>query len=184
MNLNPYLRSITEWRLGLKKSKIKLKVNDKIVHITYGAGIVIGCSIKKLGGTKQVFYEIKTDEQIYWLPITNSHPDQIRHVRAPSTFRNALSIIRKKPKKLSNDFGLRIKHINDELVKFSLVTKAKLIRDMQARNLEKSLHVYERQTLKKLKTQFINEWSISANISKAEAEEKLNYALLESIRRI
>jgi RNA polymerase-interacting CarD/CdnL/TRCF family regulator len=100
-------------------------------------------------------------------------------MRAPSTFKRAISEIRKKTKKLDNAYRLRSKHIRDELAKCSLIANARLIRDLHARNREKRLHVNENRILEKIKEQFINEWSVSAEISKAEAENRLNDALLE-----
>jgi len=163
---------------------IELKENDNIVHAAHGVGTVKGLTIKILNGEKQLFYIVKTDKLTYWLPVVNSHSDRVRPVRAPSTFSNALSVIRKKPKKMSDNFRSRLKHIKEELAKCSLSANLKLIRDMHARNFEKPLHVNESRTYEKIKEQYIKEWSISADISKAEAEKKLDDALVQSVKKV
>ena len=168
----------------MQKIELKLQIGDNIVHSAHGIGTVKGISRKKLRGEKQVFYRVKTNRLTYWLPVVNSNTDRIRPVRAPSTFRATISTIRKKPKKLNKNFRLRLKYINNELAKCALLANARLIRDLHARNCDKPLHINENHIYEKIREQYINEWSISANISKAEAEEKLNYALLESLRRI
>lgn len=168
----------------MQKIELKLQIGDNIVHSAHGIGTVKGISTKKLRGEKQVFYRVKTNRLTYWLPVVNSNTDRIRPVRAPSTFRATISTIRKKPKKLNKNFRLRLKYINNELAKCALLANARLIRDLHARNCDKPLHINENHIYEKIREQYINEWSISANISKAEAEEKLNYALLESLRRI
>jgi RNA polymerase-interacting CarD/CdnL/TRCF family regulator len=94
-----------------------------------------------------------------------------------------LSTIRKKPQKLDNTYRLRSKHKSDELAKCSLIANARLIRDLHARNRKKRLHVNEKRILEKIKEQFINEWSVSAKISKAEAVNKLSDALLKSTKK-
>ena len=168
----------------MQKIELKLQIGDNIVHSAHGIGTVKGISIKKIQGEKHAFYRVKTNRLIYWIPVDNSNTDRIRPVRAPSTFISALSEIRKKPKELNNNFRLRVKHINDELAKCALIANARLIRDLHARNMNKPLHINENRTFEKIKEQFINEWSVSANISKAEAGKRLFDALLESIRRI
>ena len=168
----------------MQKIELKLQIGDNIVHSAHGIGTVKGISTKKLRGEKQVFYRVKTNRLTYWLPVVNSNTDRIRTVRAPSTFRATISTIRKKPKKLNENFRSRLNYIIDELAKCALLANARLIRDMHARNFDKPLHINENHIYEKLREQYINEWSISANISKTEAEEKLNDALLESIRRI
>ena len=88
----------------MKKIELKLQIGDKIVHSAHGIGTVKGISTKKLRGEKQFFYRVKTNRLTYWLPFVNSNTDRIRPVRAPSTFRAAISTIRKKPKKLNKNF--------------------------------------------------------------------------------
>lgn len=163
---------------------MELKENKRIVHAAHGVGTVKGMTTKVIGGQKRTFYTVKTDKLTYWIPATDPHSERIRTLRTPSTFQNALTLIRKKPKILSNNFRSRLKYLNDELAKCSLAANARLIRDLHARNMEKSLHINEGRIFDKLKTQFINEWSISAGIEKEEAEEKLNDALSQSCLKI
>jgi CarD family transcriptional regulator len=170
-------------RLYMKKIELKLSKGDLIVHSVHGIGTVKGISTKKIQGEQHVFYKIKTDRLTYWLPVVNSNSDRIRSVRAPSTFTSAISIIRQKPQKLFNNFRSRLKYINEELAKCSLIANARLIRDLHARNLVKRLHVNENRTYEKIKEHFINEWAVSANISKAEAGKRMNDALLTSGRK-
>jgi CarD family transcriptional regulator len=162
---------------------LDLRENDWIVHATHGVGKIKGMETKQLRGEKRVFYIIQTDKLTYWLPILNSDSDRIRSVGAPSTFQKLLSTIRAKPVKLSNNFRVRVKHINDEIAKCSLTANAKLIRDLHARNSEKSLHVNEHRIYENLKTQFINEWSVSAELDKQLAEMRLRAALQESLTK-
>jgi CarD family transcriptional regulator len=160
-----------------------LRENDWIVHATHGVGRVKGMEAKNLRGEKRVFYLIKTDKLTYWLPVVNSSTDRIRSVCAPSTFNKALSTIRSKPFKLSNNFRVRVKHIRDEIAKCSLSANAKLIRDLHARNSEKSLHVNEHRIYEKLKAQFVNEWSIASDLDKEIAESRVGDALQESLTK-
>jgi len=168
----------------LKKVDLEYKKGDVIVHASHGIGTVKGITTKKIGGEKQVFYKVKTDQLTYWLPVSKSDSDRIRSMRAASTFNTTLSLIRRKPKKLNKNFRSRLKHIKEELAKCSLKSNAKLLRDLFARDLEKPLHMNENRIYEKLKRQFVNEWSMSAGISKSEAEQKLEKALYTSAEKV
>jgi CarD family transcriptional regulator len=160
---------------------MKLKVNDYVVHSAHGVGKIKGLASKVLRGEKRIFFRIETDMLTYWLPVVESQSNRIRLVRAPSTFSNAVSVIRKKPKTMDNFFRARIKHIQDEIAKCSVSCNAILIRDMNGRNVNKGLHMNENRILDRLKSQFVNEWSVSAHIEKSVAEIKLETALHSSM---
>ena len=161
-----------------------LKENHRIVHAAHGVGTIKGMTTKMIDGHKKLFYTVKTDKLTYWIPANDPNTERIRKLRAPSTFRSVMTLIRKKPKKLANNFRSRLKYINEELAKCSLKSNAKLIRDLHARNMEKSLHINESRILDKLKTQFIKEWSVSAGIDTAEAHKRLEDALSTSVEKI
>ena len=148
----------------MKKLTLELKEGDHVVHATHGVGMITGIDRKKLEGEKHVFYVVKTEKLTYWLPMMDSKSSRIRSVCAPTTFTKALSVIRKKPELLSNNFRTRIQYIKEEMAKCSVLANARLIRDLHARNAEKNLHVNEHRTLDKLKDQFVSEWSISADM--------------------
>ena len=163
---------------------LELKEGDYIVHATHGVGRISGIERKQIQQDKHVFYVVKTEKLTYWLPVVTSTSNRIRPVCSPATFNKALSEIRREPELLSNNFRTRIKYIKDEMIKCSVQANARLIRDLHARNAEKNLHVNEHRTLDKLKEQFINEWTISAEIDKEEASRKLEEALSKSISKL
>ena len=153
---------------------MKLKENNQIVHAAHGVGTIKGTTTKVIDGQKKRFFTVKTNKLTYWIPVKDPSVERIRKLRAPSTFQTVLTLVRKNPKKLSNNFRTRLKYINEQLTKCSLKANATLIRDLYARNMEKGLHINESRIFDKLKQQFIEEWSISAGMEKEEAEEKLN----------
>ena len=154
------------------------------MHATLGVGMIQGTERKKLQGEKHVFYVVKTDNLTYWLPMMDSKSKRIRSVCAPATFAKALSVVRRKPELLSNNFRTRIKYIKDEMAKCSVLANARLVRDMHARNAEKNLHVNEHRTLEKLKNQFASEWAIAADIEKKTAAAALEKALSISVTKM
>jgi len=160
-----------------------LKENGTIVHTAHGVGKIKGTTTKVIDGHKRLFFTVKTDKLTYWIPAKDPNTERIRKLRAPSTFQTVLSLIRKKPKKLSNNFRSRLKHLNKELAKCSLKANAILIRDLHGRNMEKSLHINESRIFEKLKKNFVREWAISAGIVEEEALGKLEEALSASTQK-
>lgn len=168
----------------MKKTDIRLKAGDFIVHAAHGIGQVKGTDIKELRGGKKTYYKIKTQDLIYWLSVENSNSDRVRGVCAPSTFSKALGLIKAKPGKLNNNFRIRVNQIKNELAKGSLTGNARLIRDLNARHAIKELHINELRILDKLKNNFISEYSVACELSPEEAENRLENALAEGVAKL
>ena len=162
---------------------MNLKINDRIVHASFGVGKIKNIVSKEIGGKVRAFFKVKTDKLTYWIPVKKKDFNKIRPLRTASTFKNTLSVIRKKPQRLSNNFRARSKYIKDQINECSLLSKARLIRDLHYRNSEKPLHVNEHRIYEKLKNQFVNEFALAAEIQTEEAEEKLDDALMVSLQK-
>ena len=163
---------------------MELHINDKIVHSSLGVGEITKITSKKIDGRKRYYYAVKTEKLTYWFPVENNDSNKIRSVRSASTFTKMLSVIRKKPRKIPDNYRTRLKYIKEEINECSLLAKAKLIRDLHYRNSSKTLHVNEHRILEKLKSQFVNEYAVSAGIDKGNADRKLEEALLDSIHKV
>ena len=168
----------------MKKTTLKLNKGDYIVHAAHGIGKVRGTDIKTLRGTKRTYYQVKTNDLTYWLPVENSSSERVRMVCAPSTFRKALGAIREKPEILSNNFRVRVSRIKEVLAKCSLSANTRLLRDLNARHAIKDLHINELRVLDRLKNQFTSEFAVACSIELKEAEARLEDALLEGLSKL
>lgn len=168
----------------MKKAVLRLKKGDLIVHASHGIGEVRGTDIKTFRGIMKTYYQVKTEDLVYWLPVEDSDMDHVRSVSAPSTFNKALSEIRKKPQNLNNNFRIRIHHLKEEQAKCSLASNARLLRDLNARHELKDLHINELRVLDKLKSNFIHEYSAACGLDRKEAESRLEDALAEGLAKI
>jgi len=168
----------------MNKAGIKPKKGDWIAHTYHGIGKVKGYCSKIIEGEKRVYLEIKTTDLTFWLPITDSSKNHIRFVSTPSNFEEALSTISDLPEPLSENFRVRLSHINEEIATGSLISKAHLIRDMYERNARKSMHINEKMTLEELKMQFVEELMLVCNLNRKKAQAKLNKALQKSCQSL
>ncbi len=162
-----------------KKEQV-LSTGDWIVHSRHGLGQITGTDTKELLGARQEFFVVKTENVTYWLPQCESTSERIRPVANSEAFRKALEVIAQEPKSLEENFRRRLADIHDRVQDSSLLTKAALIRDMHARDVEKDVHVNERKILDTLEDQFINEWVAACGIDPEEAQGELRNALKQS----
>jgi RNA polymerase-interacting CarD/CdnL/TRCF family regulator len=156
---------------------------DWIVHAYYGVGQVKGKDKKTLAGEKQSFFKVKTFNGVYWLPIKKADVDHIRPLASKYQLRRALSLIRKAPKELPNDYKQRGKAISQALKDVSLYAKARMIRDLNGKKFTSKLNISDQEALEKMKKQFLNEWAVVKDQDHHELEEKLNQALHTSIEK-
>lgn len=165
-------------------SELLFRKGEHIVHHRYGVGIVEGIDKKLLNGEKQTFYRVKTSEMTYWLPVSLDHVSEIRKVSSPSTFRSALSLIRRKPEKIAEHHRSRTDRIKNRASDLALTTKARIMRDLYGRQVKKNLNFQDQTILDKLKKQFAAEWVVAENIEQLEAMRKLEEALFISASKI
>ena len=164
----------------MKKTGTNLIKGDWVIHAHHGIGKVMGSCSKIIDGEKMDCLEIKTVNLTFWLPITDSGIGHIRLMSTPSNFEEALITISGLPELLSEDFRVRTSYINEEISKASLISRARIIRDISGRNAKKSIEINEKNTLQKLKTQFVEELMVVCNVNSQIAQTKLDKALQKS----
>ena len=157
---------------------------DWIVHTHYGVGQVRGIEKKVLEGEKKLFFRVKTFDGVYWLSVVKTDVDYIRPITSEYQLKKALTIIRRPPKALPKDHNKRGKAITEAMKDPSLYHKARMIRDLNARQQEHKLNFTEEDALVKMKKQLLNEWSVVQETDRNVLEEKLEKALETSLERI
>jgi len=157
---------------------------DWIVHAFYGVGRVLGREIKIMEGEENEYLRIKTNDSYYWLLIENMNADYIRPLASLDQINKALSLIRKQPDMLAKDYRIRQKEIARAVKDVALEVKICMIRDLTERKREKSLNVSESQTLFKLTTNFLTEWSLVTGEEIIILEKNLLKALKARSKKI
>ena len=164
----------------MSKITLELAEGDWIVHSRHGLGQVIGMDKKELFGDRKVFYIVKTELITYWLSLSEVDSGRVRPVESAEVFKKALEIIGGEPKMLDNNFRRRLMHIRTLVEDATLLSKAALIRDLHARDIQKDMHVNEKKILENLQRQFVNEWVKSCRISLEDARGQMQAMLNRS----
>lgn len=166
------------------KVKQKFKTGEWIVHQYHGVGEIKGILEKGLNEDRKTFYKIKTKKNTYWLPVGAEDSDRIEPLRNKKDFKHALKILAEKPEKIAKSHKSRKKLIHERWKDCDLESRASLLRDLNGRLNRKHLNFDERQTYKRVRGQFIDEWLlVDPSLSQKEAQKAIQQALKESIRK-
>ena len=157
---------------------------DWIVHARYGVGQVKGIEKKELDGEKKLFFRVKTFDGVYWLSVFKTDVEYIRPITSENQIKRALRIIRKPPKELPEIHTQRNRAISDTLNGPSLYAKARMIRDLNAKQHGSRLNFSEEDACEKMKMQLLNEWSVVTGTDREVLEEKLERALETSLEKV
>lgn len=164
--------------------KSKYKIGDWLVHHQFGVGEIKDIIEKGLEEDRKTFYKVKTKKNTYWLPVGDEDNDRVEPLRNKKEFNTMLEILAAKPEKIASNHKSRNKEIHERWKEGTLESRARLMRDLSGRLNRKSLNFNERQLLKKIQTQFIDEWLlVDPKIDGKEAKQKVQQALQESAKK-
>ena len=154
-----------------------------IVHAFYGIGRIIDRVKIKLSGVPKTFLTVKNKDGKYLLAKETTSADYIRPLSSPTQKIKAISIIEEAPRSLPENFfdvkGKIIKTLEDG----SILSNARLIRDLHAKKVTSRLKKDERAWLKKLINQFIDEWFLVDGQSKKILRRQLQDVLKTSMAK-
>ena len=152
-------------------------VGDWIVHRQYGIGQIQQKEEKTISGTREEYYRVKTPDSEVWLPIKKLDQSWFRPLATPVELDEAKTILRNPPRQMDTNFMKRKDRINKVQSENAIPAIARLIRDLCARQLHKSLSDTEQRALRHLTERFIAEWSVCMNLELDLVRNQLNNML-------
>ncbi len=164
------------------KGNFRFKVGDWIAHYTYGLGKVINIDHKDIQDTNALYYQVKTKDFTYWIPLENQYADHIKPIRSKKEFEDALKLMAKEPEGTLGDIKSRKGILQQRWLKGDLSSRAELLRDLYVR---KSLSYQEKEMVENIKLTFINEWVVSdETMTEAKARSSITVALEQSLQKL
>ena len=164
--------------------KSKYKVGKWLVHHQFGVGEIKDIVEKGLGEDRKTFYKVQTKKNTYWLPVGEEENDRVEPLRNKKDFKATLEILATKPEKIATSHKSRQKEIQERWKEGSLESRTRLMRDLNGLLNRKTLNFNERQTLKRIQTQFIDEWLlVDPNLDRKEAKKRVQEALTKSSKK-
>jgi RNA polymerase-interacting CarD/CdnL/TRCF family regulator len=167
------------------KKSSRFEVGDWIVHYYHGVGQVKDVVEKGLDGNEKTFYKVSTKEIDYWIPIEDEDSDHIEPIRSKDDFEEALKILSSRPKPIAEHHKTRKKRIHDRWMDGNLLSRAKLLRDLNGRLKLEKLSFSEKEMLEKVRRYFINEWIIADSaMTRSKAKKEIRKALREGVKKV
>lgn len=152
-------------------------IGDWIVHRQYGIGQIIKRETRTISGQTNEYFKVDTPDSTIWLPVSKLDTAWFRPIATPIEFQHALTIMSQPPLQMESNFISRKERILRVQTENSIESIARLIRDLWARQQQKSLSITEQRALKRLKERFVTEWSVSSKIEQELARHQLQRLL-------
>jgi CarD family transcriptional regulator len=158
------------------KSKMKelgMEKGDWIVHPRHGIGQIRRLEEKTVDGENQPYIRVEGPKYDWWIAVETVDEKPIRPLRKPSTFKRALRLLKKDAKELPQEAKQRRRHIMDVLSTGSPAALCRVVRDLSAMSKTRQLPEEDKRILRKYQNALLDEWSLTLDIPKGEAEDLL-----------
>lgn len=164
----------------MNKETQAFSIGDWVVHNRHGAGQVCGTEVKCISGKQEKYYRIETSNCTFWVPVDQIGDDTFRPVVSRSEFKQVLSILKRPARSMNNNFKKRQSRIQEVQGENSLEAVARLVRDLRARQSEKSLSDTEQRALRHFTEHLLAEWSVCMKMEIDDARQQLQDILEEN----
>jgi RNA polymerase-interacting CarD/CdnL/TRCF family regulator len=154
---------------------------DWIVHLYYGVGQIVGVEKKYLEGHTVSYFKVKTKDSTIWIPVKHSDNVRVRPIANKEEIREALNILKRKPRQMSDDHTKRKSRIKNVKEDGTLKSIARIVRDLNARQVETKLNDSEERALNQFTDRLLSEWAACLGIKIEEARKHL-YRILQKVR--
>lgn len=158
------------------------KVGDKIVHPSYGAGVVIGIKEKQIGSHANTYYVIRMPDKRLTIMVPTDKADtlDLRPVSEKAELAEAWDVLQSEPATLSNEYEKRQALIREKISSGDILQIAQAIRDLSAREQEKKLSQGDRTLMDQAESFMASELALAKGVELDEALRMIREALHDS----
>lgn len=157
------------------------KIGDRVVYPMHGAGTIVGVETKEILGEESdyLILEMPIGNIRISIPVDNLDSIGIRSVMSKEEGKEVLEILRQESSRMSSNWSQRYRDNMESLKTGSPVEIAKIVRNLQLRDMEKGLSTSEKKMLNSSKRMLVSELIIAGSMTKEEAMEMIDDAILE-----
>lgn len=158
---------------------LQLTIGQKIVHRRYGAGTVVGVREGNEGEDHERYYivDIPSKDLKLHLPADWAEDAPLREVASTGKIKRALQMLTEAPIDLPSDYRKRRALVSELMTDGTVRSLARIIRDLCARQREKSMSTLEASMLTDAKRQLAGEVALSEGIDLTQAIQRIESAL-------
>jgi CarD family transcriptional regulator len=160
----------------------ELTVGQTIVHQRYGAGTVVGVRRGSKDEDHKRYYvvDIPSKDLKLHLPVDSVADVPLRRVASKRTIRRALKMLAGEADELPSDYRKRRALVSELMTDGTVKSLARIIRDLCARQREKSMSTLETTMLTDAKRQLAGEIALSEGVELTQAMQRIEGALCTS----
>nr|WP_072514676.1 CarD family transcriptional regulator [Ndongobacter massiliensis] len=157
------------------------KIGDRVVYPMHGAGTIVGVETKEILGEERdyLILAMPIGNIRISIPIDNLDSIGIRSVMSKEEGQEVLEILRQESSRMSSNWSQRYRDNMESLKTGSPVEMAKIVRNLQLRDIEKGLSTSEKKMLNSSKRMLVSELIIAGSMTKEEAMEMIDDAILD-----
>jgi RNA polymerase-interacting CarD/CdnL/TRCF family regulator len=144
-------------------------IGDQVMHWTHGLGQIVGLEERTLSGTRILYYAVKVRDMTVWVPADDELDKRLRQPTPASGFKHLFAILSDEGEPLPEDRQERKLRMVEALKDGRAESLCRVIRDLSAYRLGKSLNESDQSLLKRAQTALLGEWSFSLSIPEAQA---------------
>jgi CarD family transcriptional regulator len=162
------------------------KIDDRVVHPTYGVGRVVGLVSKRFEAEERQFYEVAIERSTVWVPVDNSshgNGNGLRPLTPKADLNRYRRVLQSSPKPLTQDPRQRKLDLQDRLKLGTFQAMCETVRDITARGWLKPLSEADTAMLRKAREGLCQEWAASSDMTVVQATAEVN-ALLQEARQV
>jgi CarD family transcriptional regulator len=161
------------------------KIDERVVHPTYGVGRIVGLVAKRFEAEERQFYEVAIERSTVWVPVDdsrNGNGNGLRPLTPKADLNKYRRLLQSSPKPLTQDPRQRKVDLQDRMKIGTFQAMCETVRDITARGWYKPLSEADTALLRKAREGLCQEWAVSAEISVVQATAEVN-ALLQAGRQ-
>jgi RNA polymerase-interacting CarD/CdnL/TRCF family regulator len=155
---------------------MEYQIGDRIIHTSYGPGVITGIEEKRLADAPGQYYVVQTGELTLWVPL-NATENRMRFPMDRSEFQGHLALLSGDGELLPEFHRDRQGVLAERMRTRKLSDICLVIRDLASRSKAHPLNNNDREIMGAAQTLLLNEWEIVAGISRSAARAELERML-------
>jgi RNA polymerase-interacting CarD/CdnL/TRCF family regulator len=158
---------------------LELTIGQNIVHRRYGAGTVVGVreGNEDEGHARYYIVDIPSKDLKLHLPADSEEAVPLREIASARKIQRALKMLAEAPVDLPSDYRKRRALVSELMTDGTVRSLARIIRDLCARQREKSMSTLEATMLTDAKRQLAGEVALAEGIELTQAMQRIETAL-------
>jgi RNA polymerase-interacting CarD/CdnL/TRCF family regulator len=157
------------------------RVDDQVVHPSYGVGRVVGLVTKRFFEEEaRHYYEISIERSTVWVPVDEQITGGLRRLTRKAELARYRKVLLSPPEPLNTDHHQRRQDLQIRLRQGTFQARCEMVRDLSARGWHQTLSEADSDALRKSRESLCQEWAAVDGVTVSDASTQIAALLAES----